>query len=389
MGYDTLTRAAYTAVRKSATDGGRKNATSHAEERHRRGEGLDPLVDPKGLVHLGLGPIRQSKPRFEQQANGLWKLTRGMPILEETLLDTTGSMGDNVEIAFQVLPDLYDLLTSGSSAITKRYDVQIINSCFGDTQDQGTPVLCRSQAEMDEKIAQQLAMLVPSKDGCGNGKEDPQFGIFAAAYLTAARINQYGLKRYHFTVSDEPILETIDLGWLKRIFGDDVVQRASENGHEMSPRNLPDTAQAIKDLHKEAHAFFLQVGDRSDVHRQWGKLYGNEHHISMPGGTRLLHYVKACIIGLTEGVLDLESVQVFLREHNLSKNDARNIVRSLAHIPLGVQKTCANFDRLPKAGDLFKEKTDLWPIDPSEVKEEEPTGKKTGKKSKPGGPDWL
>ena len=388
MGYGTFTRVAYTKVHNDATDGGKKSATSKAEERQRRGDGLDPLVDPKGLAHLGLGPIRQSKPRFEQQADGLWKLTVGIPMLEETLLDTTGSMGDNVEIAFRVLPDSYDLLTSGVSAVLKRYDVQIINACFGDIHDQDTPILCRSQAEMDVKIAQQLAMLVPSKNGCGNGKEDPQFGIFAAAYLTAARINKYGLKRYHFTVSDEPVFETIDLDWLKQIFGDDVVKKASENGHEMGTRNLPDTAQAVKDLQMEAHSFFLQVDNRNDVTRQWGKLYGREHLVSLPEGTKFLHYVKACIIGLTEGVLDLESAQVFLREHKLSEKDARGIVRAVAHIPLGVQKTFANYDRLPKAGDLFKEKTDLWPVDPGEVKSDESVQKKTGKK-KPSKSEWL
>jgi hypothetical protein len=386
MGYGTFTRDAHTRVQNDATAGGSRSATSGAEERQRRGQGLDPLVDPKGLTHLGLGPIRQSCPRFELQADsGLWKLTVGTPMLEETLLDTTGSMGDNVEIAFGVLPDSYDLMTAGSHPVLKRYDVQIINACFGDVQDQGTPILCRTQAEMDVKIAQQLTMMVPSKNGGGNGKEDPQFGLFAAAYLTAARINQYGLKRYHFTVSDEPVYETIDRDWLKQIFGDEVVSWAVKNGHEMSNRDLPDTAKTVKDLQTQAHAFFLQVGDRHEVRSQWSKLYGPEHFVAMPGGTKHLHYVKACIIGLTEGVLDLESAQRFLRGHKLAEDDARMIVRAVAHIPLGAQKLYPNFDKLPKAGSLFKEKTDLWPIDAEEAKKV--SVKKTDKPK--GGPGWL
>jgi hypothetical protein len=200
-----------------------------------------------------------------------------MPMLEETLLDTTGSMGNNVDLAFGVLPDSYDLMTAGSHPVLKKYDVQVINACFGDIKDRDTPVLCRSQAEMDVKIAQQLTMLVPSKQGMGNGKEDPQFGLFAAAYLTAARINKYGLKRYHFTVSDEPVFETIDLGWLKRIFGDEVVDWAVKNGHEISAHSLPDTAKVIKDLQTEAHAFFLQVDDSRDVRDQWRNLYTTWH----------------------------------------------------------------------------------------------------------------
>jgi hypothetical protein len=286
------------------------------------------------------------------------------------------------------LPDSYDLMTAGSHPVLKRYDVQIINSCFGDTQDNGTPVLCRSQAEMDVKIAQQLAMLVPSKDGGGNGKEDPQFGLFGAAYFTRPRITQYGLKWYHFTVSDEPVLETIDLGWLKQIFGDDVVERAVANGYEMSARNLPNATKVVKDLQANAHAFFLQVGVRTEVMRQWTRLYGAEHVVSIAAGTEHLHYVKACIIGLTEGVLDLESAQVFLRDQKLSEREAKGIVRAIAHIPLGAQKLFPNFDRLPKAGDLFREKTDLWPIDKGTVVEKK-NKKSAGKKEKPAGTQWL
>ncbi len=390
-----LTRSAYVGASQTATDGGSVSATSKAEERCRRGEGLDPLVDPKGLPHLGLGPIRLSLPRFEQQDNGLWLLANGMPMHEETLLDTTGSMQDNVEIAFKVLPDSYELLTAGNNPVLGRYDVQIINASFGDTSDRGTPVLCRSQAEMDVKIAQQLTMLVPSKDGCGNGKEDPQFGLFAAAYFTRARINEYGLKRYHFTVSDEPIFETINLDWLKQIFGDDAIKWAKENGYSMDPKNLPDATQVVKDLQKNAHAFFLQVeypnqGYRADVMRQWTKLYGAEYVISLPGGTKFLHHVKACIIGLTEGVLDLESAQSFLEEHKVSTKDARAIVRAVANIPLGAQALLENFNKLPKIGDLFREKTDLWPVDPAALEPEAkaPKTKGKGKKKSAGNPGW-
>lgn len=147
MGKDTFTRAAFTSTKQAATDDGRKSATHDAEQRVRSGLGLDELVSPKGY-----GAIRRSLPRFESILGGRWRLTRGLPLLFETLLDTTGSMGDNVSMAFENLPGFYDLLTAGSRPVANRYDPQVINACFGDTSDQGTPVLCRSQAEMDVKI---------------------------------------------------------------------------------------------------------------------------------------------------------------------------------------------------------------------------------------------
>lgn len=384
MGKRTFSRTAFTNVQDNATRGGTTSATSDAEEKMLKGNGMDPLVDPKGPSHLG--PIRRSLPRFEKQGN-FWVLTRGIPMAEETLLDTTGSMGDNVDKAFEALPNSYEMLTSGSNQILGRYDPQIATAIFNDVMDNvrtGIPVLCRTQFEMDEKIALQMTNLVPGRGGCGNGKEDPQFGLFGAAYLTAAFINRYNLKYYHFTVSDEPVVDTIDLKWLKTIFGDDVLERAEENGHKFNAKNLPDTAKTVSDLQTRAHAFFLQVSNRSDVTQQWTDLYGADHSIMLPDGAEYLHGVKAVIIGLTEGVLDLKTAMEFLREHKVPINTAKHIIRAVAHIPLGAQMLYPNFQKLPKAGDLFRKKLDLWPVDPNEVDLAADVNAAPA-----GGPNWL
>ncbi len=383
MGRGTMSRDAYDDVHQQATRGGTRSATADAEEQVRRGGGLDISVDPKGYPHLG--PVRMSLPRFEKdEESGLWVLTMGPPMALEDLLDTTGSMQDNVDKAFKVLPLVYQMLTSGKKPILGRYDVQMATGIFNDVED-GIPVLSRSQFEMAEKIAAQMTKLSPGRNGCGNGKEDSQFGIFGAAYLTAASITRWGLKSYHFTISDEPIVESIDLGWLKRIFGDDVLERVKETGNEFTPKNVPSTAQAVTDLQKKAHAFFLMVGERPDVKRQWTDLYGRDHVVKLHEGTTHLHHVKSVIIGLTEGVFDLENAQEFLREHEVTKEDAKHIVGAVAHIPLGAQARFPNFAKLPKAGDLFKNKTDLWPVDPNEL--DGKGGKKAKKVEKK--TDWL
>ncbi|HWQ60073.1 MAG TPA: hypothetical protein VN420_02905 [Candidatus Fimivivens sp.] len=367
MGDNTLSRTAYTSIHAKATQGGTRSATRDAEEQFHWGGGMDPLVDPKGPAHLG--PVRLSLPRFEKQGN-YWLLTRGIPMPEETLLDTTGSMGSNVDTALKVLMHDYEMSTGGDRPVLGRYDLQIATATFNDVEDNvrdGKPVLCRTQFEADEKIALQMALLLPGRGGYGNGKEDPQFGLFGAAYLTNASINRYGLKSYHFAVSDEPLVETVSLTWLKAIYGDDVLERIRGNGYDVDAKAMPDTAQVIRDLHEKAHAFFLQVDDRKDVADQWTDLYGADHVISLPDGTRHLHFVKAVVIGLTEGTLDLHSAKEFLRGHGASADIANKVIRATAHIPLEAQKRNEYFDRIPKAGDLFKEKTDLWPIDAREI----------------------
>lgn len=368
MGDETLSNDAYVKVKSSATSGGRRQATFEAEDRIAAGKGMDPMVDPKGPAHLG--PVRMSLPRFEKKGD-FWLLTQGLPMAEELLLDTTGSMGDNVDDAFNVLPDAYKMLIRGKNGVLSRYDVQVATAIFNDVEDRvqnGIPVLCRSQFEMGEKIAEQMTKLPPGRMGKGNGKEDPQFGLFAAAYLTNAAINNYGLKYYHWTVSDEPLVETLSYHWLKEIFGEDILSRLEENGHNFTTQNLPSTGEAVQTLQKNAHAFFLFVeGWNSAVLRQWSEMYGEDRVVILPEGTKYLHYVKACIIGLTEGVLNLQNAHEFLEQHGASSHIARQIVRSVAHIPVAAQTFCENFDKIPMAGDIFREKTDLWPIDPDEL----------------------
>lgn len=393
MGVHTLSDTAYKSVKSQATRGGTTSATKAAEEKVLQGKGLDPMVDPKGPAHLG--PIRYSLPRMDKRPDGLWVLNCGTPMALERLLDTTGSMGRNVDIAFDGLPKSYKMLTSGTKPILGRYDVQIATANFNDVDDSRyrrswVPVLCRSQFEMAEKIAIQMTLLYPERNGCGNGKEDSQFGLFAAAYFTNAAINRYGLKWYHLTISDEPIVPIFEPNWLKEIFGEEYITWLDKNGWQFDEKHLPDTAQAVRDLQKQAHAFFLQVETRRDVKDQWTELYGGDHVIQLPDGTNNLPFIEAVIIGLTEGVLDLQTAGDFLRECGVRKNEADQIIRAVAHIPLSAQTYSENFYKLPKAGDLFKEKTELWPIDPSELAELADQAEiGSGDQADEQGPDWL
>jgi len=374
MGRQTFSRTSYDATMSTARAAG--SATHLGEERIRRGQGLDRLVDPAGN-----GLIRRSMARKDKRPDGFWEMMMGTPMLVETLLDTTGSMGGNVAIALDRLPHLYALLKEGDGAVLGRYDLQLITAIFGDVEDQY--VLNRSHAEMGDKIAEQMTMMYPERGGAGNGKEDPQYGIFAAAYLTAAETNGYGLKTYHFTISDEPIYEEYDERTLIRVFGETVFDKVAENGHEISRHHLPNVQQVITDLQTRAHAFFLEVPGRRSIHDQWACLYGEDHVVVLPS-VELLPQVQAAIIGLTEGVIDLQSMEAFLRQNEVKADDAKRIARSVAGIPIGAQAALPGFDDLPEIGALFKEKTDLWPFD---YADDVATDKSTSDTAETGG--WL
>lgn len=336
--------------------------TSHAGRQRIKDTGkLHPLVDPAGF-----DLIRRSLPRYaNNQPEGIWKLPNGIPMLVETEGDTTGSMHENIKLMFDSLPKLYELLTKGKYAVLGRYDPQIINAIFGDIVDNF--VLARSQAEMDEKIAEQLTLMVPEGGG-GDGPEDPEYGLFGAAYLTDAFINKYGLKYYHFTVTDADSHGYIDEENLVRVFSDKVFEKVKENRQlSLKKSDLPKTAEIVKALKKQAHAFMILVGNEN--YSYWEKFYGPEHIVQIES-TEYLPYVQATIIGLTEGVFGLSEVPEYLKSNGLNQSEAKKIQHAVANIPIGAQTQLENFAKIPEKGSIFANKHDLWPIDAPDDKKE-------------------
>jgi hypothetical protein len=357
MGRDTFTRSSYAAATRAYVPSSGP-ATRLAEQRAHRTGKLDELVDPAGY-----GVIRRSLLRFEELPNGLFELTVGCSMPVETRVDTTGSMGRNVDVAIKVLPDAYDLCSS----VLPGYDLHMATGIFGDVVDRF--VLCRPQFEMlAEKIVEQLTLMVPERAG-GDAPEDPHYGLFGGAYLVAAYANRIGLKGYDFTVSDAPARMRLSENELVRVFGPEVFDKVAANGHTLDRNDLPSTKEVVDDLQKRAHAFFLQVGSDRWTTEFWTEVFGADRVVVLPN-TELLPQVQATIIGLTEGTLSLSQVTEFLTTNNVSENDAKRIVSSVANIPIGAQEVLREGIRVPQKGDLYRNKTDLWPIDQSEVSSE-------------------
>ncbi len=355
-----FTRDAYEGTSERVRGAG--GDTSFAGRQHIKKTGkLHELVDPAGF-----GVIRRSLPRYTGDDSEGWTLPNGMPMPVENLFDTTGSMGRNVELAFKALPDQYDLLANGEQPVLGRYDVHIANAIFGDVVDDF--VLARTQYEMDEKIAEQLTLMVPEGQG-GDGPEDPEYGLFGAAYLTAPFILKYGLKPYHFMTTDATSHGRTSREGLVRVFGEQVFDKMAENGHFVHLN--PTTSDIVSDLKGRAHAFALIVGGGAVGY--WEKYYGKEHVISIDS-TSHLHFVEAAVIGLTEGVLSLSSLAAYLTKVGCSTEAAREIQRAVAGIPLRAQAILPNFAKIPLKGSVFEKKHDLWPMEERPVRKKKKTG---------------
>lgn len=372
MGFRSFTREAFAGTADRVKSAGGDTSYAGREEIKRTGK-LHPLVDPAGY-----GLVRKSLPRYVELPDGRFHNLAGIPMPVETALDTTGSMGENVALAFNSLPKLYDMLTTGTHPVLGRYDVQIANGIFADGYSD-IFVAARSQFEMEEKIAEQLTLMVPEKGGGGNGGEDPDYLMFSSAFLTEAHICEYGLKGYHFMVTDEPTHNDVNWPKLVSVFGDTVLDVVAENAkgnYIVDAKSLPGTQEIVATLKNNWHAFAIIVGrnGRNPVFQHWQKYYGVEHVITVDS-TEVLPYVEALVIGLTEGVIDLQGAAEYLVSVGCNRSTARELAEAVSVIPVGAQTLAKNFSKIPKKGMVYANKRDLWPVADGTIasKEEAPS----------------
>lgn len=347
MGHKVYTRSLYmnALATEKVTD---KHVTRVAEQKAFSTGKLEPLVDPSGF-----GVIRLSLPRVEKVETG-YKLTVGTPMPIETRVDTTGSMGGNVDVAMKVLPDAFELWAQ----VLPGYDVQVATGIFGDVCDKFP--LCRPQFEMHvEKIVKQLTMMVPERNG-GDAAEDPDIGIFGGAYLTRAYINRIGLKSYDFTVTDAPGRGRVDVKVLQRVYGDEVFDKIKENGHEVEKRGGTVSLSDIwEKLLERSHAFVIQIDNADSTTRFWREHAGKNRVIRLCD-TKFLPHVQAVIIGLTEGTLSPNDIGGFLKSNNVEQKIIDSIYKEVADIPLAAQMQLKNYEQKPKKGDIFSGKPNIW-----------------------------
>lgn len=343
MGYQTFSTTSYQQARRTYGVTNSTGVTRKAEERARRSGRLNEIVDP------AVEPIRRSMIRLNPHQKQ-WIVTIGCPIDIEVSCDTTGSMGGEVDTEMEVLPDLYD----ATAKVLPGYDPQLCLGIFGDCGDPF--VMCRPQFEMEApKIVNYLKEMAPQRGGCANHGEDPQYAMFARAYLTDAYTNHIGLKGYHFIVTDEPCHEQMERSEIRRIFGEDIFS----NELKRLDREFPTVRDVVRELKRKTHQFVLVLRDTqySDTFTRWEDLCGEESVIIIDS-THELPAVISAIIGLTEGTLDISDLDGHLGECYNSR-----LVQQLSKIRIGAQAKLRHQlpYPVPQKGDIFASKGDIWP----------------------------
>lgn len=344
MGHQTFSTTSYYRARRDYGVTSDTGVTRKAEEQARESGHLSTIVDP------AVEPIRRSMIRLNPYQNKQWIATIGCPMDIEVSCDTTGSMGGEVDTEMAVLPDLYGEVAK----VLPGYDPQLCLGIFGDCGDRF--VMCRPQFEMEApKIVNYLKEMAPQRGGCGNGGEDPQYAMFARAYLTDAYTNRIGLKGYHFVVTDEPCHEQLRRHEIERIFGENIFQDELKD----LDREFPTIENAIRELKRKTHQFVLVLSDyRYSAVSRWEDLCGENCVITIDS-TRQLPAVISAIIGLTEGTLDIGDLDQHLGEYRSTK-----LIQELSRIEIGAQAKLRHRlpHPVPQKGDIFASKGDTWPL---------------------------
>lgn len=349
MGRATFSIDDYHRARRDYGVEGSSDVTRSAEQRANRTGHLDPKVDP------AVEPMRRSMLRLDPHQRQ-WIATVGCPMDIEVSCDTTGSMGGEVDTEMNVLPELYEAV----SKVLPGYDPQLCLGIFGDLQDRFA--LCRPQFEMEApKIVDYLRRMAPQRAG-GDSPEDPQYAMFARAYLTSAYTNRIGLKGYHFIVTDATCHRHVSSSAIRSIFGENIFEEELKG---FDPNEFA-LNKVIANLKRRTHQFILLVTPDPYTRMAWERLCGASSVISI-GSTKQLPAVISAVIGLTEGTLDLGELGRHLGNHANMR-----LVEELSRIDIGAQ---AKLRRqlphpVPKAGDVFARKSDLWPIQPGETPDE-------------------
>ena len=134
-------------------------------------------------------------------------------------------------------------------------------------------------------------------------------------------------------------------------------------------RELPSVRAMVKELKQKTHQFILVMRDHAyhDTLELWRDLCG-EKSVIVIHSTKQLPAVISAIIGLTEGTIDVVGLEEYL-----GKFGDTDLVRQLSNIDIGAQAKLRHLlpYPVPKAGDIFANKGDIWPIQPGEVSPED------------------
>lgn len=343
----------------------------------RRTKRMDPLVDVKGKLRLSHNSFKKSDDGKAILVNGI-----ALPIFSS--FDGTGSMGEMAGIAHGAIGEIMAML----GGIRGRYNPQLSSSVVQDVVDTH-PVFQMAQFETDERVAEQIRLLIPDHGGA-DSTEDYQLSL---AYLMLAVdtdiYNFYGLKGYAFIVGDEIGREKVTASDVKEYLG-----------HKLQKDMT--TKAVAKEVLKKWHLFYIVVGNERGTGSWWTDKLGKGRVVYCLDPHKLAE-VQAALVYVTETDQPTEEgLFEFLKAGGGNKKATKALAKEVwswiveAGVEFGAQTKLAGYNDIPLPGAVFEHYRHQWPVGhakfaenyiPDEPAASEPTAS-SPKSEKPNWDKW-
>lgn len=311
MGGGSWDANTYQATTRAKIDSGTSFAYSSATYTRPRSEwkvheDLDPQKVNGPTSPLAGQNIRESRDNDEHPTS--------TPVA--VFFDETGSMGMTPRVLQTKLTELFGLL------LRKGYieHPQIMMGAYGDAECDRVP-LQASQFESDNRIDDALDNLFLEGNGGGNGGESQALTWYFTAYHTATDAWEKRQKKgYAFFIGDE---------WTHEPTAAQVRQYVGD-GEPLGSLKREDLAKAL--LEKwEAYVFVIDNASArmQDSVNKYTEIFGKDRVLVVESEEAIAETI-AMMIGMTEGVIDLDDGVEDLKEIGASDSSIRQATTALA-----------------------------------------------------------
>ncbi len=282
-------------------------STFDYSDRTHRGDPNDwkahPTLDPKGVK------VRESRDSGEHpESNSVM-----------VMFDVTGSMLGIPVMLQKKLPQLLGML------LRKNYvsDPQILFGAIGDATCDSVPLQV-GQFESDNRMDENLENLFLEGGGGGQRTESYELGMYFAARHTAIDCwEKRGRKGYLFLIGDEMAYNRVKKDEVNGIIADGL-------------EGDIDLKAITQEVQERYHVFYIlpkkaSYGGDKQILGFWRSLFG-ERVLELEDVDAVCELI-ALTIGLNEGVVDLDSGTVDLRDCGASEEAIRVAENALAALP--------------------------------------------------------
>jgi hypothetical protein len=243
------------------------------------------------------------------------------------MFDVTGSMGEVPVTLQKKLPDLLGLLLRKGYA----QDPQIMFGAIGDATCDAIPLQV-GQFESDNRMDENLENIFIEGGGGGQRTESYELAMYFVARHTEIDCwEKRGHKGYFFLIGDEMAYPFVKKSEVKSHINDGL------------ERDIP-VAEIVRELRQRYHVYYIlpksaSYGGDATILSFWRALLG-QNVLELEDSSAVSETI-AMIVGMTEGVIDLDMGAADLEELGKTGQTVSVVKNTLARIPTGMVKAKA------------------------------------------------